>query len=158
MQALQPQARILGVDPDPRMLALARSKAQRAGADVEFRRGMGNELATVLPELQPSKLISSLVLHQCPMAVKRAILASMHERLQPGGRLVIADFGLQRSRLMRAAFKIVQFADGFEDTQPNADGILPELIAEAGFRNVRETDVIPTITGSISVYVADKAG
>lgn len=158
MQALQPQARILGVDPDPRMLALARSKAQRVGAEVEFRSGMGNELAQVLPELRPDKLISSLVLHQCPMPVKRAILASMHERLQPGGRLVIADFGLQRSRLMRAAFKIVQFADGFEDTQPNADGVLPELIAMAGFSNVCETDVIPTITGSISVYVADKAG
>lgn len=156
MHALQPRARIVGVDPDARMLALARSKAQRAGAELEFRVGLGDTLAAVLPDLRPDKIVSSLVLHQCPMPVKRAILSSMHALLRPGGRLVIADFGLQRSLLMRAAFKIVQFADGFEDTQPNADGMLPGLIAAAGFRDVREAAVVPTITGSISIYVADK--
>lgn len=157
LHGLEPRARIVGVDPDPRMLGLARAKAQRAGATVEFCEGMGDALEAVLPAGSASKLVSSLVLHQCPMPVKRAILASMHQLLRPGGRLVIADFGLQRTRTMRWAFRIVQMADGFEDTQPNADGILPSLIAEAGFVNVREAEVIPTITGSISIYVADKA-
>lgn len=157
LHALQPRARIVGVDPDARMLALARRKAQQAGAELEFRVGMGDALAGVLPDLRPDKIVSSLVLHQCPMPVKRAILSSMHAALRPGGRLVIADFGQQRSLLMRTAFKIVQFADGFEDTQPNADGVLPELITAAGFRDVREAEVIPTITGSISIYVAEKA-
>ena len=156
MHALQPRARIVGVDPDARMLALARSKAERAGAELEFRVGMGDALSEVLPDLRPDKIVSSLVLHQCPMPVKRAILSSMYAALRPGGRLVIADFGLQRSLLMRLAFKIVQFADGFADTQPNADGVLPELIIAAGFRDVREAAVVPTITGSISIYVAEK--
>lgn len=153
----QPEARIVGVDPDERMLALARRKAQRAGANVELRVGMGDALRDVLADVRPNKLVSSLVLHQCPMRVKRAILASMHEVLPPGGRLVIADYGLQRTQLMRSAFRIVQMADGYEDTQPNADGILTSLIAEAGFRDVREAEVFPTITGSISIYVAERA-
>jgi transposase len=40
------------------------------------------------------------------------------------------------------------------DTQPNADGALPGLMSDAGFRDVREAEVVPTVTGSISVYVA----
>jgi len=51
---------------------------------------------------------------------------------------------------------IVQLADGKEDTQPNADGIVPELLSEAGFRDVREAEVVPTVSGSISLYVARK--
>ncbi|MBV8173809.1 MAG: hypothetical protein JO151_04490 [Verrucomicrobia bacterium] len=44
------------------------------------------------------------------------------------GELHIADYGLQRTPLMRSLFRIVQYIDGFEDTQPNADGILPTLM------------------------------
>ena len=46
----------------------------------------------------------------------------------------------------------VQCVDGFADTQPNADGIVPRLMREAGFAEVEETAVIPTPTGSVSLY------
>ncbi|MCY1250212.1 hypothetical protein D3C72_2293450 [compost metagenome] len=54
--------------------------------------------------------------------------------------------------MMRALFKLVQYVDGFEDTQPNAEGILPELMRDAGFIHVEETNVFATATGSISIY------
>ena len=79
-----------------------------------------------------------------------------HSVLRSGGKVVIADYGLQRTTLMRVAFRIVQLADGKQDTQPNADGVLPELLSESGFREVREVEVVPTVSGSISVYVARK--
>ena len=66
----------------------------------------------------------------------------------------IADYGLQRTRLMRSLFRFVQYVDGYKDTQPNADGILPVLMKETGFAQVEETTVIPTPTGSISLYRA----
>jgi hypothetical protein len=115
---------------------------------------MGDGLEEIVGRESASVVVSSLVLHQCPMVMKRDVLASMLAVLRPGGRLVIADYGLQRSRLMRLAFRVVQFVDGRENTQPNADGVLPELMEEAGFREVREAEVVPTISGSISVYVA----
>jgi hypothetical protein len=101
-------------------------------------------------------VVSTLVLHQCPLSMKRTVLASMFAVLKPGGRLVIADYGLQRTTMMRLAFRIVQLADGKGDTQPNADGALPGLVSDAGFREVREVDVVSTVSGSISVYVARK--
>ena len=99
---------------------------------------------------------SSLVLHQCPLATKHAIAAAMHAVLAPGGTLAIADYGEQRSRLMRALFRQVQRLDGFENTQPNADGIVPVLLAGAGFLDVVEQETLPTLTGSISLYLARK--
>ena len=80
----------------------------------------------------------------------------MYAVLKPGGKLVIADFGQQRTLLMRAAFRIVQLADGKQDTQPNADGIIPVLMQETGFIEVREVHVVATIAGSISIYTALK--
>jgi ubiquinone/menaquinone biosynthesis C-methylase UbiE len=151
---VQPGARVVGVDPDPAVLAGARRKADDAGGALEWRVGMGDALVAVVGSGSASAVVSSLVLHQCPMAMKRAVLASMFAVLRPGGRLVIADYGLQRTWLMRLAFRVVQLADGKQDTQPNADGVLPRLIAEAGFHDVREAEVVPTISGSISVYTA----
>ena len=58
---------------------------------------------------------------------------------------------------MRKRFQIVQKGDGFENTEPNARGVLPELMAAVGFCDVQENHVIDTPTGSISVYRARRA-
>ncbi|MEU6970340.1 class I SAM-dependent methyltransferase [Kitasatospora aureofaciens] len=151
---VEPRARVIGVDPDPDTLELARRKAAAAGVAPEWRIGMGDAVADLIGAETADTVVSSLVLHQCPVPMKRAVLASMHAALRPGGRLVIADYGRQRTAAMRLAFRIVQLADGKEDTQPNADGILPRLIAEAGFHGVREAETVSTVTGSLSLYVA----
>jgi ubiquinone/menaquinone biosynthesis C-methylase UbiE len=153
---VEPSAQIVGLDPDPDVLEVARRKAVAADAAVQWRVSMGDALVECLGVNSVDTVVSSLVLHQCPLPMKQAVLASMHAVLRPGGRLVIADYGLQRTALMRLAFRIVQLADGKEDTQPNADGVLAELIAGAGFRQVREAEVIATVTGSLSVYTARK--
>ncbi|MEU9075576.1 class I SAM-dependent methyltransferase [Kitasatospora sp. NPDC004745] len=154
---VEPQARVIGVDPDPAALDLARRKAAAVGAAPTWHTGMGDDLADIVGPATADTAVSSLVLHQCPVPMKRAVLAAMHTVLRPGGKLVIADYGRQRTTAMRLAFRIVQLADGKEDTQPNADGILPRLIADAGFRGVREAETVPTVTGSLSVYVARRA-
>ncbi|MET7465632.1 class I SAM-dependent methyltransferase [Nonomuraea sp. NPDC005501] len=150
----EPRARVVAVDPDRSVLEIARRKAAAVGATVRWEAGMGDALPEIVGTGVADTAVSSLVLHQCPMGTKQAILASMHAVLRPGGKLVIADYGLQRTRLMRLGFRLVQAADGVEDTRPNAEGVVPELMAEAGFGDVREAEVVSTLTGSISVYVA----
>jgi len=152
-----PAARVIGVDPDPVVLEIARAKAIKAGIAIGWTEAMGDELART--GIGPvDKAVSSLVFHQCPLPMKRAILAAMHGTLRPGGALLIADYGEQRSRTMRFLFRQIQRLDGFENTQPNADGVLPKLFAAAGFERVVERQSIPTPTGSISIYASAPNG
>ncbi len=147
---------IIGLDPDPDILDRARRKADRERLAVTFEIGFARDTA-LIGEGSLTKATSSLVFHQTPMAEKRAGLAAILKALRPGGELHLADYGLQRTWLMRRFFRTVQALDGAENTQPNADGVLPELMKEAGFRDVEETLVVPTLTGSISLYRAVKA-
>ena len=149
---IEPAARIVGIDPDPEVLAIARAKAP--DATVEWRQAMGDALTEVVAPGSVDTVVSCLVLHQCPLALKRAILAAGYAVLRPGGRLVVADFGVQPTRLNRAAFRLVQLADGKQNTQPNADGVIPELMDEAGFRDVRRPEAVSTVNGSITIHTA----
>ena len=147
---------VLAVDPDPAVLEIARAKAEVADAEIRWFEAMGDELDGIDALRQCDKIVSSLVLHQCPMAVKEAIAAQMFRLLRPGGTLFIADYGEQRSLLMRMLFRQIQLLDGFEYTEPNAKGCVPEILTAAGFEAVDEIKVIPTPTGSISIYGAKR--
>ena len=151
-----PNARVIGLDPDPVVLDLARAKVRGAGVEIEFVQGMGDQAHVLIGSAMADAVVSSLVLHQCPLPAKIAILESMFQCLKPGGRLRIADFGLQRGLLMSMLFRQVRMLDGFENTKANKDGRIPELISAAGFIDVAETSSIATPTGSISLYRARK--
>jgi ubiquinone/menaquinone biosynthesis C-methylase UbiE len=151
-----PDARLIGIDPDPAILARARTRLSAAArAEVNLHQGFARDVAALMAGQPATKIVSSLVFHQVPLAEKRAALAAMFQALGGGGELHIADYGLQRTPLMRFLFRAtIQNLDGRTDTEPNARGILPDLIAEAGFRDVEETKVVPTPSGSISLYRA----
>ena len=148
----EPSCTILGVDPDSAVLEIARRKAVAAGATVQWFEAMGDALDAIEPLQGCDKIVSSLVLHQCPMEVKETIVRQMWRLLKPEGELFVADYGEQRTLLMRTLFRQVQMIDGFELTEPNARGCVPEILREAGFREVEEVKIIQTPTGSISLY------
>jgi SAM-dependent methyltransferase len=93
----------------------------RGASPTQHRRRCNGASAWVMPwwsrwvRNSVDTVVSGLVLHQCPLPMKRAVLASINAVLRPGGKLVIADYG-----------------------------------------EVREAEVVPTVSGSISVYVARK--
>lgn len=155
---MAPDAEVIGIDPDLDVLAIARAKAAAAGAPVDWINAMGDALDEIPRLADCDRITSSLVLHQCPIAVKSSILRQKWRLLRPGGQMFIADYGEQRSFLMRMLFRQVQIVDGFELTEPNARGCLPGLIEAAGFEAVTERSVIATPTGSISLYSAVKPG
>ena len=154
LKRAEPDIEIVGIDPDEEALTIARAKANAAGLTIRWKRGFARDAAAHFADA----VVSSLMFHQVSMAEKKAGLAAMHAALRPGGRLVIADYGRQRG-LMRLLFRLtIQRLDGVADTQPNADGILPELVRTAGFGNVREAARIPTITGTIGLILAERPG
>ena len=148
-----PSAKLIGIDPDPDVLARARNRLSVAGLSVEMKIGFARQAAELLVGKRPTKIVSSLVFHQVPMEEKVAAFGAIYAALGAGGEVHIADYDLQRTPLMRALFRaIIQNLDGRVNTEPNARGILPELMHAAGFRSVKETLVIPTLSGSISLY------
>jgi ubiquinone/menaquinone biosynthesis C-methylase UbiE len=149
-----PGAKLIGIDPDPDVLARAERKTREAGVAVELLRGHARDAADLLRGRSVTKIVSSLVFHQVPLVEKEAGLAAMRAALAPGGELHVLDYGLQRTPLMRKLFRIVQEGDGYANTEPNARGVLPEIMSRVGFRDVREAAVIRTPTGSVSLYRA----
>jgi len=148
------EARLIGIDPDPSIIALAHRKLAAASVSARLQHGYLRDADRLLAHSGVNKIVSSLVFHQVPVEEKRVGLAAIFAALTSGGELHIADYGLQRTRLMRTLFRVVQMVDGYADTQPNADGILPLLMKEVGFTDIEETAVILTATGSISLYRA----
>lgn len=149
-----PRSILTGLDPDTAILERARAKTIRRGATIDFVQGFAEDADRAGGPFD--KITSSLVFHQVPIEGKRAGFVAIWKALKPGGALHVADYGLQRTPLMRRLFRQVQRLDGFENTEPNARGVLPELITAAGFVDVEERQVIPTLTGSISIYRALK--
>jgi ubiquinone/menaquinone biosynthesis C-methylase UbiE len=151
-----PRCSYRGFDPDGAAVDLARRKAAAAGSTAVFAEGHFGAGGTDEKAFADT-IVSSLVLHQVALAEKRRLLSSMFARLKPGGRIVLADYGEQRSWLMRLLFRAtVQALDGRTDTQPNADGILPRLLQDAGFADIEETDRFATATGMIYIYRAER--
>ena len=150
----EPNAVLIGLDPDPNVLAIAQKKLENLGLGASWRQGfLDDEVVDSLGHV--TKIVSSLVLHQTPLNEKATILTNSRKVLGENGSLFVADYGEQRSKIMRTLFRItVQTLDGINDTQPNADGCLPKLIKSAGFHYVEEHCVIQTVTGSLSLYKA----
>lgn len=147
-----PSSTYLGIDPDADAITRARRKATRAESSASFTKGHLTVDAAILGE-HPTKIVSSLVLHQVPLEEKQRILETMFAVLKPCGTVHIADYGQQKTRLMKGLFRAtVQVLDGVSDTQSNADGIIPKLMTAVGFDRVVEHDRIATLTGVISLY------
>jgi ubiquinone/menaquinone biosynthesis C-methylase UbiE len=143
-------ARVIGVDGDSEILALARDKP---GADaVEWHEG----LAQGLPPADRSAdvVTMSLVLHHLLPEDKRRALAEARRILKPGGRLHVADWGRPRDPLIGALFFVSQAIDGFDRTRDHRAGRLPRFIAEAGFGDVERYGCFRTVAGSLDLLTA----
>src|SRR3546814_16684366 len=54
----------------------------------------------------PAKIAICLVLHQVGLEEKARLLREAWQVVAPGGKLYVADYGKQRSRLMRLLFRL----------------------------------------------------
>lgn len=147
-----PRAVVVGLDPDPAVLAIARRKIAQAGLDIELREGFGSTAP-----FEPSsfdRVLSSLVFHHLRTEEKRRTLAKMRELLRPGGELHVADWGQAQNVLMRLAFLPVQLLDGFESTRDNVRGRIVPLMEGVGFSAVAETHREMSLLGTLSLYRA----
>jgi ubiquinone/menaquinone biosynthesis C-methylase UbiE len=154
---LVPGARVTGLDGDPAVLAIARRKLARAGADVTLVEGLANDSPVFAPA-SFDRVLTSLVLHHLTHEQRRSALAAMRRWLRPGGELHVLDFGPQQQLAMKAISRVVGWFDGAERLADNWAGHLPELMRDAGFASAGERGRALTPFGSVSFYAATTRG
>jgi len=147
-----PCAHVVGLDPDPQVLAIAREKAGRTGAQVTWDEGLADRLP--YPDSSFERVVSSLVVHHLATETKHRTMREVHRVLKVGGAFHILDFGPPHNRSMRLVSRLVGM---FEQVHDNLGGKLPTILEEAGFTDVAEVENFATIVGPLSLYRAIKS-
>lgn len=144
----------VGLDIDPKVKFIAEQKLKKNNLDIKLNLYDGN----LFPYVDNSfdKVFSSLVFHQLDKSTKKSCLAEINRVLKPGGKIIIGDWGKAKSKRMRISFYLVQMLDGFKTTSDNVNGLMPEYMNNAGFKNVSEIDYINTKIGSYCYYAGVK--
>ena len=153
--AAQPRAEVVGVDPDPVMLARAARTAAPDG--LRFVRADATALPDTAPFDRPfDACVSSLMFHHLTSPEKRTALDQALRLLPPRGRLVVADWGPPRGFFGRAAFVVTRLFDGFAVTRAHADGSFAAMLADTGVAEFTERGRWPTAVGTLCLYTARK--
>jgi len=153
IKQLYPQVDVTGVDIDPHILALGRTKVAQAHVTVTLEESS----ATALPYADASfdAVFSSLMLHHLRTNDKVRLFAEAKRVLKSGGGLHIADFGAPRHPYARLLYP---FMRSFEQAADNFDGRLPAMMRTAGFTDVRESEHFLTPFGTLTLYRARVVG
>lgn len=149
-----PEAEIIGIDGDPKILGIARNKAHAGEAVVRFDQGMSFSLP--YPDHSFDRVISSLFFHHLSEENKRHTLDEVRRILKDDGELHIADWGKPANLVMRLTSRTILMLDGPKTTADNFQGRLPAIIAEAGFHDVEETSHFNSLFGTIRLIRAVK--
>jgi ubiquinone/menaquinone biosynthesis C-methylase UbiE len=148
IKRLHPDVEVVGVDPDPKALARAGRKAERAGVSVQFDQGYSDELPYAAASF--NRVFSSFMLHHLPVQAKERTLDGVRRVLAPDGLLHVLDFAMPASRphwLRRLFHSREHLKDGAKDR-------LLTLLTEAGFTDPKLVAHRPMLFGSLAYYQA----
>lgn len=154
IKSIHPDASVTGIDGDAKILRIGRRKAEKAGLNIKLTQALAFNLP--YPNACFNGVLSSLMFHHLTRENKVRSLKEAHRVLRTGGEIHIADFGKPQNLLMRVAAYPWQLFDG-ATTADIVGGLLPELMRETGFLDVRESSRFMTLFGTLSLYSGRKA-
>ena len=130
-----PNAQVMGIDLSPYMLAMAQYKARQAGLVIDWRQGLAEK--TNLAASSVDVVTISLLFHETPTDVSKAILREAFRLLTPGGQIIVLD-GNQKT------LRKTEWLNGiFEEPyiKEYAQGNLDAWLGLAGFEAVRTEEL-----------------
>src|SRR3972149_5780199 len=133
VKRVSPEAEVIGLDADPRILSIARRKAAQRDLDVKFFEGSIERMP--FPDERFDGVFSVLVLHHLPEEIKTKACQELVRALRPGGRAIIADFAPPHGWTATAVASVMRH---FERTADNFAGRIPPMLRAAGFDPIRE--------------------
>ncbi len=142
-----PDAEVVGFDADPKILEIARTKANQSGVKIVFDQGMAFQLPYANESFD--RVLSSLVIHHLTDENKRRTIQQAYRVLRSGGNFHIFDFGKPHNHLARL---ISLGTRHLERAASNVDGLLPSLLSDAGFDRVEEGIRFMTVVGTLAMY------
>lgn len=143
-----PKAEIVGIDPDEKILKIAKEKIQKEKLDIKLVRAYAQKLPLKLQSF--NYVVSSFAIHHIPSHLKKQAFLEMHRVLRSGGTILIIDIGVPKNlpaKIVGTVFSLI------EAVGPNLRGFIPKALKEVGFRDVKE---IESKFGLISFYRAQK--
>jgi len=153
IKQLHPGAEVVGLDGDAKILAIARSKAAKAGVEIVLEHGLASQLP--YPDGSFDCVLTSLMIHHLTTTDKRTAMAEVYRVLRPGGEFHIADFGPPRGVYARLVSALIR---GLERATENLKGLLPDMLRQAGFEGVEETAYYTTVFGMLVLMCGRKPG
>ncbi|HET7441861.1 MAG TPA: class I SAM-dependent methyltransferase [Terriglobales bacterium] len=125
IKQLYPAVEVIGLDPDPKALARASRKADKARLSLRFDQGFSDELP--YPEASFDRVFSSFMFHHLPANVREKTLREARRVLVPGGSLHMVDFEPSKSQGILA-----RHIAG-DQLKENSENQLLGLMGRAGF-------------------------
>jgi ubiquinone/menaquinone biosynthesis C-methylase UbiE len=127
-----PGAVLIGLDPDPKALAIARRKASRAGGGIQLDRGFADQLP--YDDGSVDRVLSSFMFHHVPEDQKLDVLREVRRVLKPGGSLHLLDFDHQEPAPVHG---ILRPKRGHGHGHPETGTVLGMMV-EAGLADAAE--------------------
>jgi ubiquinone/menaquinone biosynthesis C-methylase UbiE len=146
-----PGADVTGLDGDPQVLSIARSKSEQAHANIKWDEGFAYELP--YSDHSFDVVMTSLVIHHLNSEDKVRAFREVYRVLRPSGQFHIVDFG--RAFSLPTQFQVA-IMKNLEQAADNFAGRITSMLQEAGFVFVSEDEKFNTIFGPIWFYQAFK--
>ena len=149
IKRLHPDVDVVGLDPDPKALARARRKAERAAVTIQFDQGFSDELP--YPDASFDRVFSSFMLHHLQAEEKANTLREVRRVLKPGGSLHLLDFGGPEPRQNGFLAHLFHSSHSLKD---NTDSRIIALMSQAGLANPKVVGRRALLFGKIVYYQA----
>src|SRR3989338_1248981 len=120
-----PKAKILGIDPDEKILKIAKEKIKKEKLDIKLVKA----LAQKLPFKKQSfdYVVSSFTIHHIPSHLKNQAFYEMHRVLKSKGTILIIDVGEPKNLFAKIAGTVFSLV---EAVGSNLRGFIPKALKE----------------------------